>query len=355
VRARRPRHPPWVALDVLADVFSALRIGGLLYAQTELHAPWGMSFERPPRGTVKAGFHVVVRGACWLRPERGPPLSLLQGDVVLLPLGWRHTLADTPTRRATGYAETLRRQAAATGHRRGAGPDSGPGPGTPESGESTRLVCGAYELAPEGERSLLSLLPGVLHIPGDRASESLRATVSQLAAEAGGAAPGAAAATARLMDLLFIHVLRAWTGGLPEGEGGWLGALREPRIARALALIHADPRASWSLTALARSIGASRATLARRFTALVGVPPLAYVTRWRMALAGRRLRESTDALAQVAASVGYQSEFAFNRAFRREMGMAPGMYRSARGASSRGRGVADPGHRPPENRRGPGR
>ena len=329
-----------MALDVLADVFSNLRIGGLLYAQTELRAPWGMSFERPARGTFKAGFHVVVRGACWLRPERGPPLALRQGDVVLLPLGWRHTLADTPTRRATGYAETLRRQSTATGDRpgAGAGASAGAGAGTREPSESTRLVCGAYELAPEGERSLLALLPGVLHISGDRASESLRATVSQLAGEAGGVAPGAAAATARLMDLLFIHVLRAWMGGLPEGEGGWLGALRDPRIARALALIHADPRARWSLTSLARSIGASRATLARRFTALVGVPPLAYLTRWRMALAGRRLRESTDALAQVAASVGYQSEFAFNRAFRREVGIAPGTYRSARGASSRGGG-----------------
>ena len=280
-----------VSLDVLADVFSALRIGGLLYAQTELHAPWGMSFERPARGTVKVGFHVVVRGACWLRPERGPPLALRQGDIVLLPLGWRHTLADTPTRRATGYAETLRRQAAATDR------------GALESSQSTRLVCGAYELTPEGERSLLALLPGVLHIPGDHASESLRATVSQLAGEAGGAAPGAAAATARLMDLLFIYVLRAWIGGLPEAS-------------------------------LARSIGASRATLARRFTALVGIPPLAYLTRWRMTLAGRRLRESTDALAQVAASVGYQSEFAFNRAFRREVGVAPGMYRNARRSNS---------------------
>ena len=295
-------------MDVLADVFAALRIGGMIYAQSDLHAPWGMAFEK----TNKAGFHVIVRGTCWLRVAHREPLQLHQGDVVLLPHGWTHSVADTPNRRALAYEETLARQA--TGPR-------------VTTAAATRIICGAYSLAAESERSLLSLVPPLIHIPAERATEDLRATMTLLSREAVEGALGASAASSRLVDLLLIYVLRAWIEHQPEGAGGWLGALRDPSIAQALASLHGNVSAPWELGDLARSVGLSRATLARRFRALVGVPPLTYLTRWRMTLASRQLRETSDALAQVASSVGYDSEFAFNRAFKREVGVAPGEYR----------------------------
>jgi AraC-like DNA-binding protein len=294
------------AMDALADVFAALRVGGMIYAQSDLRAPWGLAFSR----STKAGFHVVVRGSCWLRTENQTRLELHQGDVVLLPRGWTHSLADSVNRRALPYMDALAKQ----------GSESG-------SARTTRLLCGAYHLAPEGAGSLLTLLPPLVHVRADRASAELRETVASLSREAGSSAPGATAATSRLVDLLLIYVLRTWIAEQPEGEGGWLGALRDPSIARALAILHDDVGSSWELGMLARRVGLSRATLARRFSRLVGTPPLTYLARWRMTLAGRLLRETPEPLAKIASRVGYESEFAFNRAFKRELGVSPGEYR----------------------------
>jgi AraC-like DNA-binding protein len=158
--------------------------------------------------------------------------------------------------------------------------------------------------------------------------------VAILSREAASSAPGATAATSRLVDLLLIYVLRAWIAEQPEGGGGWLGALRDPSIARSLALLHDEVSAPWELGVLAKRVGLSRATFARRFVRLVGTPPLAYLARWRMTLAGRLLRETADPLAEIASRVGYESEFAFNRAFKRELGVSPGEYRKKSPAST---------------------
>jgi AraC-like DNA-binding protein len=293
-------------MDVLADVFAALRVGGMIYAQSDMRAPWGMAFSR----STKAGFHVVVRGSCWLRTENQTRLELHQGDVVLLPRGWTHSLADSANRRALPYLDALARQ-----------------PAEPGSAKTARLLCGAYHLAPEGAGSLLALLPPVVHVPAERATAELRETVASLSREAGSTAPGATAATSRLVDLLLLYVLRAWIAEQPEGRGGWLGALRDPSIARALAMLHDEVGSAWELGTLARRVGLSRATLARRFSRLVGTPPLTYLARWRMTLAGQLLRETDEPLTQIGSRVGYQSEFAFNRAFKRELGVSPGEYR----------------------------
>jgi AraC-like DNA-binding protein len=297
-------------MDVLADVFATLRIGGMIYAQNDLVAPWGLAFDR----TSKAGFHAVVRGHCWLRTAQRKPLELHAGDVVLLPHRWTHSLSDRPDGPARPYATPI--------PRRGTGP-------------TTTLICGAYSLAPEANHHLLALLPPVIHVRGDAAPPEIAETVRRLSVEAARPQPGSAAASARLSDLLLLYILRAWLATQHEGRGGWLGALRDPSIARVLSRFHERPEASWVLAAMAPEIGVSRATLVRRFTALVGMPPLTYLTHWRMALAGRLLRETGDGIAEIAGRVGYASEFAFNRAFKRAYGCPPGAYRKRGGPAAR--------------------
>jgi AraC-like DNA-binding protein len=296
-------------MDVLADVFAALRIGGIVYSHNELTAPWGIAFDR----SNKAGFHVIVRGSCWLRTESRRPIALDTGDVVLLPRGWTHSLADTPDGPAVSYRELRKRSG---------------------RGAATTLICGAYALAPEATRTLLSLLPPIVHVRGVDATSDIADAVRLLAREAPSTQPGAVAAAARLSDLLLIYVLRAWLEAQPEGSAGWLGALRDPPVAQTLARFHQRPEVTWELAELARDIGVSRATLVRRFTSLVGTPPLTYLARWRMAVAGRLLRETSHALAEIGERVGYKSEFAFNRAFKREYRVPPGVYRRHVGAQA---------------------
>jgi transcriptional regulator GlxA family with amidase domain len=151
--------------------------------------------------------------------------------------------------------------------------------------------------------------------------------VQRLAREAGSEQPGAEAATSRLVDLLLVYVLRAWLATEQEATRAWLAALRDPMVARTLASLHDDISRPWDLGRLARQSGVSRATLTRRFTALVGVAPLTYLAKWRMTVAARLLRETPDSIAAVASAVGYESEFAFGRAFKRTQGVSPGSYR----------------------------
>jgi AraC-like DNA-binding protein len=266
-----------------------------------------MRFDRSP----KAGFHAVVGGSCWLRTDTDN-IELRQGDVVLMAHGWTHVLADSKSRPALPYRETLVRQRAA-----------------PKTGQATQIICGAYTLATEAPASLFSQLPPIVHVRAVAAHAELAEVVQRITHEAGSGQLGSEAATSRLLDLLLIYVLRAWLATENEATLGWLAALRDPAVARALALMHDDVTRAWELGGLARQSGVSRATLTRRFTSLVGVAPLTYLARWRMTVAARLLRETSDSVADVAARVGYESEFAFGRAFKREQGVSPGLYRKA--------------------------
>ena len=290
-------------MDVLADVFAALRIGPLVFAHVELASPWGMAFSR----SDKTGFHVVLRGQCWLRsPQLPAPVRLDAGDTVFLPHGWTHSLADTPTRRAEPYEQVVARR-----HTGGAG---------------ARLLCGAYALGSEAPHTLLKLLPPLLHVRRDDAAHELKIVVDLLAQEARSNAPGATAATARCADMILIYALRAWLAAAPD-TAGWLGALRDREIGSALGLVHADVARAWTVEKLARSVGMSRANFARRFTKLVGMAPLAYLAQWRMTLAARQIRDTDHGFAAIAEAVGYESESAFHRAFRRLHASSPGAYR----------------------------
>ncbi len=256
------------------------------------------------------GFHIVVDGECWLLAPEAEPVAMGPGDVLFMPRGAAHVIADRPDSPVTEVAT-------AGEPREIAGP-----------GARTALLCGAYEVCRARSHPLLDQLPDFLHLPADPSRHrTLRAAVDLLTTEITEPRPGSDAAVPALLDTLLLFVLRTW---YEDAEtSGWAGALADPAVAAALRAIHDDPARSWSVPALSAVAGVSRATLNRRFTATVGEPPLTYLTRWRLLTAARLLRDTELPIAAVAHRVGYGSEFAFAKAFKREYTVAPGRYRRA--------------------------
>jgi AraC-like DNA-binding protein len=286
-------------------------------AHVRASAPWGLELPQ----TSGASFHAVSAGTAWLRVAGAEPLQLMPGDVVLLPSGVTHRIASTPTGRCVAYDRAAKaRQMSEDGELAIGGP-----------GALTTFVCAAYEYDLDLAGPLVSLLPPVVHVPADPvAARDVAALVELLAFEAGARRPGSRAAAARLIDMLLIASIRHWIDdGADPGASSWLKALRDPDVARVIALLHSRTAEPWTLASLAREVHLSRATLARRFAELVGEPPLTYLARWRMHVAAQRLKYSSDPVATIAHDVGYTSEFAFNRAFARHRGEPPGRYRRA--------------------------
>ena len=303
-------------VDPLAEVLDVSRVRGAVLAHVCAGDPWGMRLSSAPG----AAFHAITAGTCWLRLDGSTPLQLMPGDVVLLPTGSTHDMVSTADGRTRAFDRVTKEELMTPdGDLLIAGP-----------GAVTRFICAAYEYDQEVAHPLLSLLPPVVHIPADPPGDGapIQSTLRLLGGELGGRSPGSRSVVSRLTDVLFVQVLREW---LKREHGGacWLRALRDPQIANVIALMHARPAEPWTLATLAQSVNLSRATLARRFTELVGEPPLAYLTRWRMDLAARRLRETTEPVNVIAHGVGYTSEFAFSRAFTRARGEAPARYRRA--------------------------
>lgn len=310
-------------MDVLSDVVAAMRAGDPRSARVEWHAPWGQRFA-PASG---AGFRVVLQGSCWLIPQEGDPIPLSTGDVIFLPRGHGHALADhTSTALAEPACDPQERPSQE--HRY---PSTSMGlTGQDTAQPVTVTLCGAYQLDSARAHPLLQDLPDILHLParlGHRAE--IRAAVELLGAELENPRLGADAVVPALLDMLLLFILRAWFDQQPQGGPllGWAGALNDPAISNALHALHREPAAPWTVETLAARAGLSRAAFARRFTTLVGQPPLTYLTWWRMMSAARLLRESDKPLSTVAGQIGYGSEYAFASAFKRAYGLAPGRYR----------------------------
>ncbi|MGW4791312.1 AraC family transcriptional regulator [Nonomuraea sp. NPDC004297] len=307
-------------MDVLSDVVAFMRTGHPTSARVSWRAPWGQRFPAAPGSAV---FHVVLRGSCWLLPGDGEPVRLNVGDVVFLPHGDAFGLADDPARPLTESACALHSGLYASAGFAGAG------------AETVILSCG-YRLDADRIHPILAELPGLIHLPATLGSHpALRAAVELLTGEIGDPRPGADTIVSSLLDMLQLYILRAWfeADDEPCTLSGWSAALADPAIGRALNAIHSDPGHRWTVESLGNHAGLSRAGFARRFSALVGQPPLAYLTWWRLATAARMLRESDVSVAEVAERVGYMSEFAFGTAFKREYGVAPGRYRRCAGAA----------------------
>jgi AraC-like DNA-binding protein len=300
-------------MDVLGDIVRMFRTGPALSNRLEIRSPWAL---RAPE-SIGVGFHVVLQGTCWLVLDDGsPPLALGPGDLLLLGRNAPHVIADDPRTPPVDVQIV---------------DGSGRIDTTGLGGEGARslLLSGGYRLDYHRPHPLLSALPGLVHIPAAPGRhQTLRAAITMLGDELEGGRPGASVVVPALVDALFPLILRAWIESNSEfATGGWAEALTDPGIAGALDRIHAEPERAWTIAALAREVSLSRAAFARRFARAVGVPPLAYLTNWRMTIAGRLLRDSDLKLADIAGRVGYESEFAFSKAFKRDYGIAPHTYR----------------------------
>jgi AraC-like DNA-binding protein len=263
------------------------------------------------------GFHVNLQGTCWLLPgAEAEPIPLSAGDAVFVAQAKTVALANdpsTPLVLATQEMDDAWRPAEPR--------DRGPA--------TTVLMCGSYRFNRIRPHPMLTELPDIIHIPrrAGRHSE-LSAVIELLGNELDGRRPGTDALVSGLLDVMLLYILRTWyLDQAPAPATGWSAALRDPAIGAALQYLHRDPVRPWTVEELGRRVGLSRAAFARRFTMLVGRPPLDYLTWWRMTQAGVLVRRDDSPLTSIAQRTGYTSESAFNRAFKREFGTTPGMYR----------------------------
>lgn len=312
-------------MDVLANVLNVTNLTPIVRGWREFLPPWGIRVD----GLEQPAVHIVRRGSCWLRYGDAEPLRLNAGDVVLLAKGGAHTLSSEREQRDfEPYPQAIARShnhIVPSLHGR---PDP--------AAESAVLQYASYRFSQEGEHPLLSLLPPVIRMSADaiNGDSELQVLLQLLTQESTRRETGTELVVLRLIDTLFVYILRAWLRNQPEGSHGWLGALRDPQIRKALSLIHESPQVPWTVESLAQAAAMSRAAFAKRFTELVGEPPLAYVTQWRMDIAAKLLRESREPVARIASRVGYLSETAFAKAFRRRRKMPPGAYRYLRSGRS---------------------
>ena len=302
------------ALDVLSDALGFLRLRGEVLCWSDLSAPWALGFD--PDDALF--FHIVEHGQCLVHLPGAGWTQLASGDLVVLPAARGHVLASSEASRVVPVMSLVAGEVRLPGRLRHGG-----GAGR------TRVLCGRFRFDGRLAAGLLDAFPPVLVVRGSggHAPEWLRLTTRLLAAEGRNETPGRSTALSHLVDLLFVLTVRHWLSTETDLPPGWISALRDPRIAVALSRIHAAPAKPWSVPSLARAAGMSRSSFADRFVALLGEPPNRYLTRWRVHVATRLLRSPGASTAQVASRVGYESEAAFSRAFRRVLGVTPGAFR----------------------------
>ena len=306
----------WDPVDPLGEALYVLRMSGSFYSRCEFTAPWGLAL---PAFEASLMFHVVMSGRCWLEVEGAEATLMQPGDLALVPHGEGHRLASEPGLPAAWLADVPRDPVSDRYEilRQGGG------------GAPTGLVCGTVRFDHPAARHLVALLPRLIGVEAAGSSQTdwLQSTVRFMAAEAAALRPGGETVITRLADVLVIQAIRSWIERDPAAQTGWLGALRDRQVGRALAMIHRDPARAWSVGSLATEVAMSRSAIAARFTELVDEPAMHYVTRWRMAVAQSRLTQDGTTIHELAGRLGYQSEAAFSRAFKRFVGVPPGAVR----------------------------
>jgi AraC-like DNA-binding protein/mannose-6-phosphate isomerase-like protein (cupin superfamily) len=305
--------------DVLADLLQSIHLKSTLYCRAKMSAPWGFRVS----SREVASFHIVTGGTCWLTLEGiDKPVLLGEGDLVILPHGHAHTMTDHPDTPVTRLEELVPTQPV---ERDGIFYSVG-------SGAVTTLVCGGLQLEDQMTNPLFSLLPTFIHIGNkrDQSNSWLSAIVKLVKVEASVNRPAAETVITRLSEILFIQAVRSCISATSDGNASWFGALKDPQVGQALVLLQRQPGEPWTVESLASRVGLSRSAFSARFKQLVGEPPMQYLTHVRLTKAAAALRTQPATLVEVALSIGYDSEVAFSKAFKRNYGMAPGAYRQGR-------------------------
>jgi AraC-like DNA-binding protein len=312
---------PTIPLDPLSEVLQDLRPSGVSYGHCRLSRPWGVEF--PPDGSAR--LHLVVEGQSWLRSASFGPARLAQGDVALLPTGVGHAMADTPRGRTKPLAALPREEIGDRTFRI----ESGRGRSV------TIMACCNVVFEQPAIHPLLTLMPALIHVKRAVLDDpALPGLLDAMSSEVLDQRVGAATVLARLADVVITRLIRTWVeGGYKENReltAGWLAAIRDPKIGKALAGIHRKPAHPWTVEALAKLAGLSRSMFSERFTAVMGVPPARYLANWRMHLASGWLLNERLTVSQVSAKLGYESEPSFSRAFKRYVGVPPSTLRRPR-------------------------
>jgi AraC-like DNA-binding protein len=315
-------------MDALSEILQSIKLEGAVFYKAEFTAPWG--FRSPPtcefaaflrRGSKHViVYHLLTQGAALCEVEHSTHrVELVPGDIVVFPHGGAHVLSNGHPPRILDYGKHLKElfsQGIVLGSHGG-------------GGEATSFVCGYMECNRELSKTFLDGLPAVckVNIRNDLAGQWLENSIKFAAAEAGANRAGSEAVLARLSEALFVETLRRYMAELPAQQTGWLAGARDPKVGAALAHMHRAPEYRWTIANLAQEVGVSRSALAERFRQFLGEPPMTYLARWRLQLGAQTLTTTSYSVARISGEVGYESEPAFNRAFKREFGVPPARFR----------------------------
>jgi AraC-like DNA-binding protein len=315
-------------MDALSEVLKVVKLDGAMFFNAEFSAPWNFaspgSHKMAPLLAADADhviiFHLVTEGRGFAKLADGARVALEAGDIVIFPHGDPHCLENGSNVKAMDDAEELKRVLAQGLKlvRAGGG------------GEVTKFVCGYMTCEPRMAQVLLAGLPSVfkVNIRNDAAGRWLENSIRFSVDGADAASAGSEVVLAKLSEVLFVETLRRYIALLPEHQTGWLAGARDPEVGKTLAMMHRDPARPWTIADLARQAGISRSVLAERFRHYLGEPPMSYLTRWRLHLGAQRLLATSYSVAQIASEVGYESEPAFNRAFKRQFKAPPARFRA---------------------------
>lgn len=326
--------------DVLSDVLRAIKLTGALFFRVNASSPWGVevpaanSFAQLilPRAQHIVSYHIIIQGSGWISIGQSPPVEFAEGDVLVIPHEDSYAMRSAPSLRSGLTQEDSLDffRAMAAGQLPPVVTEGGGGP------DLAKYICGFLGCDARPFNPLLATLPPLVRIsrPAGATSDLLGQLIDLTLAETPAQRPGAECVRLRLSELMFVEVVRRYLEMLPPEQTGWLAALRDPAVGRAIALIHEQPARGWTLQELADQAGMSRSVLAARFTHLAGCPPMQYLMRWRMQLAARLLADGMAKVSAVGRDVGYDSEAAFSRCFKRIAGVSPTEWRDQRSPAS---------------------
>ena len=315
-------------MDAFSQILSGVQLNGAVFFRAEFSAPWGVSTSGAKAMAATAGvgaehlvlYHLVIEGRAFIELIDGQRTELSPGDIVVFPNGDPHHMGSGAGERPFpdyGISAKIKARDLSPLHAGG-------------GGDISRFVCGYMSCDPHLSRPILGGLPPVfkVNIRTDPSGLWLENSILHLVEEASSGRMGSEAMLAKLSEALFVDTLRRYVASLPEQQTGWLTGVRDPIVGKSLGLLHSRIAHPWTIADLADEVGISRSALVQRFTRYLSEPPMTYLTRWRLQLAARSLERTARGVAEIAAEVGYESEAAFNRAFKRQFGQPPGRYRS---------------------------